>query len=84
MDLERHLSSKRKRNRFGGLFSSGGFDGWGQLSVEEVEVNNDVCLSVASFGLLVSLCTFVFTLSAVVFGTLYLLKTRRIVRPGQK
>ena len=35
-----------------------------------------VCLSVIGFGVLVALCTFVFTVAAVILGTVYLLRKR--------
>uniref|UniRef100_A0A914WFR1 ZP domain-containing protein n=1 Tax=Plectus sambesii TaxID=2011161 RepID=A0A914WFR1_9BILA len=36
-----------------------------------------VCLSVAGFGVLVASCTFVFTVAAVIFGALYMLRYQR-------
>ncbi len=36
-----------------------------------------VCLSVAGFGVLVAVCTFVFTVAAAIFGALYVLRYHR-------
>ncbi len=36
-----------------------------------------VCLSVAGFGVLVAVCTFVFTVAAVIFGALYVVRNQR-------
>lgn len=48
-------------------------------SIESVRKDQtSLCLTVFGFGLLVSLCTFVFTLATVVLGTFYILRLKKL------
>lgn len=42
-------------------------------------IQHTLCLSIFGFGLLISLCTFVFTLATVVLGSVYMFRLRKVM-----